>query len=327
MNLFSMVFLALITLSPFASAQQIKHIHFLIPGGEGGGWDNTAKSVAKVLKNSNLVESVSLENMSGDGGSKALSYLIKTAKTQKNTLMINSTPIVIDSLQRAYHYSFKDLTPIASLITDYQVLAVRVDSKMQTFQDVLNKLNNSEEKLHIGGGSNRGGMDHLIAMQVFKSANQDIKQIHYISYDAGGEAYIGLLNKDIDILSTGLSEVLNKHKKGDVRIIGITSSWPIEQAKDIPTFKSMGINVSFSNWRGFFGPPGLNEQRVKKTQEILKLMLQTPQWKNIEIKNGWDSFYKEGDDFKEFLLNQEKGIGSMTRVGNLMTYFKETLWI
>ena len=51
--------------------QVVDSIHFLIPGGAGGGWDGTARGTGEALTNAGLVGSASFENMSGGGGGKA----------------------------------------------------------------------------------------------------------------------------------------------------------------------------------------------------------------------------------------------------------------
>ncbi len=77
------------------AAPQIDSIHFLIPGGAGGGWDGTARGTGEALMAAGLVGSASYENMSGGGGGKAIGYLIENAESNHGTLMVNSTPIVI----------------------------------------------------------------------------------------------------------------------------------------------------------------------------------------------------------------------------------------
>ena len=73
-------------------------IHFLVPGGAGGGWDGAARGTGEALTNAGLIGNASYENMSGGGGGKAIGHLIENADSNHDTLMVNSTPIVILSL-------------------------------------------------------------------------------------------------------------------------------------------------------------------------------------------------------------------------------------
>ena len=107
----------------------VDEVHFLIPGGAGGGWDGTARGVGEALTKSGLIESASYENLSGGGGGKAIASLIEKADQSHDTLMVNSTPIVIRSLTKVFPQSFRDLTPIAAVIGDYGAFVVPKDSK------------------------------------------------------------------------------------------------------------------------------------------------------------------------------------------------------
>jgi len=294
--------------SSFASS--VESVHFLIPGGAGGGWDGTARGVGEALKKSNLVEETSFENMSGGGGGKAIAHLIETASKQKNTIMVNSTPIVIRSLQGVFPQSFRDLSLVASVVADYQVLVVKPDSKFQNWEDVLKAFKANPRKVKIAGGSSRGSMDHLVAAQVFQAAGGDPKAVRYVPYDAGGKALAGLLTGEVDILSTGFGEVLEKHKKGQVRIIGVSSKDPIE---GIPSFKSMGTDAYFANWRGFFGAPNLSDERIAALNDVLKKMYDTPEWEVVRARNGWTNLYQPSAEFKTFLEAQEKTIGTLMK--------------
>jgi len=291
-------------------ASSVESIHFLIPGGAGGGWDGTARGVGEALKKSGLVQKTSFENMSGGGGGKAIAHIIETASKQKNTIMVNSTPIVIRSLQGVFPQSFRDLSLIASVIADYQVLVVRPDSKFKNWDDVLKAFKANPRKLKIAGGSSRGSMDHLVAAQIFQAAGGDPKTVRYVPYDAGGKALAGLLTGEVDVLSTGFGEVLEKHKKGQVRIIGVTSKDSID---GIPSFKSMGTDAFFANWRGFFGAPNLSQARIDALNKVLKKMYSTPEWEAVRARNGWTNLYQPGDKFKVFLEAQEKTIGSLMK--------------
>ncbi|MGA1931622.1 tripartite tricarboxylate transporter substrate binding protein [Arcobacter sp. YIC-464] len=291
-------------------ASTVDKVHFLIPGGAGGGWDGTARGVGEALKNSNLVKETSFENMSGGGGGKAIAYLIETAAKQQDTLMVNSTPIVIRSLQGVFPQSFRDLTLVSSVVADYGALVVKTDSKYKTWADVKAEFDKNPRKVKIAGGSSRGSMDHLVAAQVFKAAGGNPISVRYVAYDAGGKALAGLLTGEVDVLSTGLGEVLEKHKKGEVRIIGITAN---EDIDGIPSFKGMGVDAYFANWRGFFAAPNLPQEKVDAFAATLEKMYDTKEWEDVRKRNGWTNLYQPKEEFTTFLEKQEKIISSLMK--------------
>jgi putative tricarboxylic transport membrane protein len=93
----------------------MQNVHFLIPAGPGGGWDGTARGIGEAMIKSGLVSDVSFENLSGGGGGRAIAKLIETAPRQKNTLLINSTPMVVRSLQKIFPQSCGDIFTKASV--------------------------------------------------------------------------------------------------------------------------------------------------------------------------------------------------------------------
>ena len=88
------------------AAPIVEKTHFLIPGGAGGGWDGTARGVGEALTKSGLLGQATYENMSGGGGGKAIGYLIENAASNHDTLMVNSTPIIIRSLVGRFPHNF-----------------------------------------------------------------------------------------------------------------------------------------------------------------------------------------------------------------------------
>ena len=117
----------------FAEGHQVlEDIHFLIPGGAGGGWDGTARGTGEALTKAGLIGSASYENMSGGGGGKAIGYLIENADSNHGTLMVNSTPIVIRSLTGVFPHNFRDLTLVSGTIGDYAAMVVGKDSPINS---------------------------------------------------------------------------------------------------------------------------------------------------------------------------------------------------
>ena len=296
-----------------AAMADVDSIHFLIPGGAGGGWDGTARGTGEALTKAGLVGKASFENMSGGGGGKAIAYMIENAESNEGTLMVNSTPIVIRSLTGVFPQSFRDLTPIAGTIGDYAALVVSADSDINSFQDLVDIYNNDPSELAIAGGSVAGGMDHLVAAMAMKSAGADPLNVNYLPFDAGGEAMASLLSGEADALSTGLSEAVALAEQGEVRILVHTGGERVDVVPNVPTLQEQGFDATFVNWRGFFGAPGLSEAKQAEYVKALGDMYTTDAWEEVRARNGWVNIYNPGADFTSFLEAQEAEIGGLMK--------------
>lgn len=301
------------TLSMGSANAAVDDIHFLIPGGAGGGWDGTARGVGEALTKSGLIDRASFENLSGGGGGKAIANLIEKADQSNGTLMVNSTPIVISSLSKVFPQSFRDLTPIAAVIGDFGAFVVPTSSNYQTFSQVVNDFNANPRSVSIAGGSARGSMDHLVAAMAFKAAGGDARRLKYVAYDAGGTAMAGILSGEAQLLSTGFSEAVVLANAGEVRILAITGDERSSTAPDVPTLKELGYDASFVNWRGFFGAPGLSDEAANEYADLLSKMYDTAEWQVVRDRNGWTEIFKPRAEFVAFLENQEAVIGDLMR--------------
>ena len=295
------------------SNQVVDSIHFLIPGGAGGGWDGTARGTGEALTGSGLVGTASYENMSGGGGGKAIGFLIENADSNQGTLMVNSTPIIIRSLTGVFPQNFRDLTLIAGTIGDYAAIVVGKDSPINSMADLIATYDADPSATAVGGGSVPGGMDHLVAAMVMEAAGKDALGVKYIPYDAGGKAMAALLSGEIAALSTGFSEAVDLANAGEVKIIGVTAPERVDAYPDAPTMKEQGIDTEFVNWRGFFGAPGLPAEKVAAYQDAIAKMYDTPEWEAVRARNGWVNIHNSGAAFNTFLENQEKVIGDLMK--------------
>ncbi len=294
-----------------AMASAAERVHFLVPGGAGGGWDTTARGVGEALSRSGLIEVASYENLSGGGGSRAMAHLIETASRQTRTLMISSSPIILRSLRKVFPQSYRDLTPIASVIVDYGAFVVRTDSPYLNWQDVVEDFRRNPRGINIAGGSSRGSMDHIVAALAFKKSGAEARQVKYIPYNAGGHAMVGLLSGECQLLSTGLSEAVALAEQGEVRILAMTAPARVDGLPDVPTLVEQGIPATFANWRGFFAAPGISAQARIAFEQLLEGLYDTPQWEAIRRTRGWTNLYIAGEAFETFLQEQEQEMSAL----------------
>ncbi|WP_197483458.1 Bug family tripartite tricarboxylate transporter substrate binding protein [Paenibacillus elgii] len=292
-----------------------KPIVIVAPSGAGGGWDKTARSVAKTLAESKAVgQPITVENKPGGGGAVFMAEYATKDKKDNYKLFVSSPPILINNLKKEGNspYGYKDTTPLAQLTKDYGALVVSANSKFKDMKSVIEALKTDPTKVTVAGGSAPGSMDHLIAVLPAYKSGIDPKKVKYVSYDGGGEAMTSLLGGNADVIATDASSVGEYVKAGKVRVLAVTAPNRLSgELKDVPTLKEQGIDAEFNIWRGIFGPKEMGKDELAFWDAKLKEMSDTEIWKKELQVNVWEKDYKNAADFKAFLAQQESQVKDM----------------
>ncbi|MBK5241332.1 tripartite tricarboxylate transporter substrate binding protein [Clostridium sp.] len=278
-------------------------MEFIAPGGAGGGWDLTIRTVAKVLEDTELVSvPMPITNKPGGGGGITLAYM-QEKKDADNLIAVYSPPIILINLNGSTEFSYKDTTPLAGLISDYAAFAVNKGSKYTNINEVMDALKKDPKSVKIGGNSAAGSMDHIQFLIIAKAAGvKDLKQIDFISFQDGGAA-AQLLGNHIDLLTTGISDVAQLAEAGEITVLAQSADKRIGTGvvAEIPTCIEEGIDATFTNWRGLFAPKDMPDYAVEYWQDTLGKMVETPEWIAACKTNGWDQKYLNTADFNTFL--------------------------
>ncbi|WP_186763842.1 tripartite tricarboxylate transporter substrate binding protein [Planomicrobium sp. CPCC 101079] len=287
-------------------------ITIVAPSGAGGGWDLTARSIAKTMSATKLIEEpITVENKPGGGGAVYMAeYATKEAENDY-MMLVKSPPILINNNKAEGNspYGYKDTTPLAQLTRDYGAIVVREDSKFQTLTDVLEAIKADPTAVTLAGGSAPGSMDHLVGILPAFEYGIDPKAVKYVSYDGGGEAVAALLGDNADVIATDASTIAEYVKSGDVRVLAVSSPERLEgELSEVPTFMEEGIDAEFTIWRGIFGPKNMSDNAKEYWSTKLEEMSKTEEWKQELEQNGWQSEYKDAAGFEEYLQTQEKVI-------------------
>ncbi len=279
------------------------NLDFIAPGGAGGGWDLTIRTTAKVLKDTGLVtNAMPITNKPGAGGGVTLSHL-QTLDGNDDTIVVYSPPLLLINLNGSSEFSYKDTTPLARLIADYGAFVVPKDSKYTNINQIMDALKEDPKSVKIGGNSSAGSMDHIQFLMMAKAAGvENLNQIDYISFQDGG-ATAQILGGHVDLLSTGLGDVEALVASGDLTVLAHTADHRVGEGvlAEIPTCIEEGIDGTFVNWRGIFGPPNMPDYAVEYWSNKLGEMVETPEWAAACTKNGWDKLYLNSADFTSFL--------------------------
>lgn len=312
MKILSMV-LSILTMNALA-----EQLHFVIPVAPGGGMDGTSRAVGRTLRSIGLVDNVSFENIAGAGGGRGLSAFVENQRRYRGALLVNSTPLIVRSLQKLFPLGFRELTPIVGLIADYGIFVVRKDDTRENWQEILNELATNPRANTFGGGSVRGSLDHIVLGLALDAASIDSRKVRYVPYDGGGKAMLALLGGEIDVLSTGLGETLSFIQSGSVRVLAITAPVRADAAPNVPTLTELGYPVKFANWRGLFAPRDIpNNVRIRHIERF-RTLTKSLAWKSVLNTQGWQGLNLFGEDFSGYLEDQEALLEStMTKLGFL----------
>lgn len=285
-------------------------IEIVAPAGAGGGWDTTARMAAQVFSEEGIIdESIGVVNKEGGGGAVGWAY-IANFEGNPHKLFVASPPIIFIPLNGQSEYSHEDFTPISNLIADYAAFAVREDSEWDSINDLFDDMKEDPESITVVGTSSPGSMDHMQFVQIAKAAGVDVTKIKYVSAQDGA-GLTQLLNGSVDVYSTGVAETVEQVKAGNIKVLGVTSEERLkgEVLEDFPTVIEQGIDETFVNWRGFFGPPNMDAEALAYYEAKFKELSDSDAFAEIREQFGWEEQYLTSEEYSQFLDEQKESIG------------------
>jgi putative tricarboxylic transport membrane protein len=296
--------LAAVTAGLFAApAFAQMELKIMAPAAPGGGWDQTARAMQQALTAEKIARSVQVVNVPGAGGTVGLAQFINGAKGDGNQLMVNGFVMVGSLLMNKSPVSLDQVTPIARLTQETQVIVVPANSPIKTAQDLAEAVKKDVAKTTFAGGS-AGGVDHIMAAMFVGAVGADASKVNYVPFSGGGESLAAIL--------AGFGEYEGQIKAGKLRAIGVSSPQRLPGV-DVPTFKEQGVDLVITNWRSVVAAPGISEAQKKALADAVDKLVKSAAWKDIVKQKGWDDAYLAGEDFAKFLKEEQARVSAVLR--------------
>ena len=289
-----------------AASGPVTGLRVLVPNSPGSGYDQTARAATKAMEDADLAKTVEVFNVAGAGGTVGLQRLVNE-KGNADLLMQMGLGVVGAEFTNKSKATLAETTPIAGLIEEAEVIVVPKDSPYTDLASLTEAWKADPGKMPVGGASNPGGPDHLTPMLLAEEVGVDPKTVNYVPYDGGGELLAGILGRKLAFAATGVSEVAEQAKAGDLRILAVTSDEPVEGV-DAPTLKDEGVDLTFANWRGLVAAPGITDGEREKLVDLVKQMHDSPEWKQALETNGWTDAFMTGNEFGDFLESEDERV-------------------
>lgn len=282
-----------------------------IPNSPGGGYDQTGRAAVGVMEADHVTGGTwEVTNILGAGGSVALTRLMGAAGDE-HTLMTVGLGVVGSAYSFGLDYKLTDATPLAQLIEDQEGVLVPGNSPFETIEDFVEAWQDDPHGVVVGGGSSPGGPDHLFPMQLASTIDIDPTRVRYVPYDGGGPLTSALLGEKIQVGFSGLGEFEGQIKTGDLRVLAVSGEQRMDGlAAEVPTLTESGVDLVFTNWRGVMAPPDISDARRADLIEYLTTMHDSQGWQDALEKNGWTDAFVTGDDYGQFLEEQDARVAS-----------------
>lgn len=284
-----------------------KTIELVAPANPGGGWDMLCRVVQKSLTDEKLVEkNVIVVNKPGGGGASGWTYL-KGKKGQGEYLAATSTLIMLNNLLGSSDLTYKDFSAIAMLQAEWISVTVASNSPYKNIKDLFEAIKANPSAVPVGVGPTLGNNDHLVFLQLAKAYGIPATKIKFIVYPgAGGEIIPALLGGHIKATVIGLAEVMEQHKAGKMRVLGISADKRLDTMADVPTYKEQGVDVVFPHWRGIIGAPDMTPEMVAYWDDVFAKMVQTKTWKEQVANLNWTTTYQNSKEHTAYLAKSTK---------------------
>jgi putative tricarboxylic transport membrane protein len=282
-------------------------LKMMIPANPGGGWDQTGRNLAAAMQSAKLVSGVQFDNKGGAAGTIGLAQFVNGSKGDPNAVMVGGMVMVGGIILNKSPVNLSQVTPIARLTSEWEVIVVPANSPHKTMADLVKALKENPGKVAWGGGS-AGGTDHILVGLIAKEVGVDPAKTNYVPFKGGGEAIAAILGGHVTAGVSGLGEFSEQIKAGKMRALAQSSPKKLE---NIPSLKEQGINVELGNWRGVFGAPGISPAQRDALVKLVRSATETPAWKSTLEKLGWEPWFLAGDDYKKFLDEDTKRVGAI----------------
>lgn len=291
-----------------------KSVEFVVQAAAGGGSDIFARTIAKILADEKIV-TVPIQVVNKPGGSGAIAYsYLNGKKGDPHVIASMTVGYLTTPIQGHSPVSYKNFTNTAVLAVEDYVGVVRADSPYKTLKDLIAAAKQKPNGIRVGGAS-PSGSDAIIRNRLEKAAG--IK-LNFIVFQSGGEVNAALLGGNVDFASPNPSEATQLMKAGRLRALAMFSPERLDNFKDVPTAKELGLDVTLDQFRGVVAAGGITKDQAQFWEDAMVKMAKSAGFKKYIDDNGLRPLLKTGAEALKYLDSENQSYTAiLTELGTV----------
>ena len=300
-----------------AEAYPNKPVLFITHSGPGGGMDTMLRRITDIMAKEKLVsQQMRVENVQGGSGAKAMTTLVKRKGDDHVLAGITSVWVAAPLISPDVKVSYKDMTTIALLGLDPNLVVVRADSRFKTMKELLDFAKANPNKIKQAGASvtSTPNFDRL-AIAEATGATWD-----YVAFPSGGEAVTAVLGGHVDLVIGQPADMGGHLSAGALRAIASFSESRLAGYPNVPTLRELGITarVGRGTVRGIVAPPDIPASAVHYWEEVLRKLIKTQGYQQLSSEIELFPKFLTSKEFRQFLDEETDTMAkSLARLGDI----------
>jgi len=235
-------------------------VEFIVPWGPGGGADQLARRVGKLLE-PDLGVSVPVINVPGATGNTGMAKLL-SAPPDGHSIACFIADTLGTLAGGKGRYKLSDLIPLGVMIRQPTGLFVKTDAKWKNFDELLADAKKSDIKAGITGF---GSPDE---MHVNKF-NEKGAKFRSVPFAAPAERYASILGGHADVLVEQAGDVKAFLNGKQMRPVLFFAESPQVGYEDVPLASKYGVTFAISQFRSIVMRAGTDPAHVKAMSAAL----------------------------------------------------------
>jgi tripartite-type tricarboxylate transporter receptor subunit TctC len=268
----------------------------LFPAGSSA--DVTARLLAQGMAKQ-LGANVVVVNRPGAGGAIGYKH-VASQKPDGYNIVWNS-----NSISTAHHsgqlaVDYRAFDPVARVLIESPVLAVRGDSRWKTLTDLISDAKTRPGKITVAN-SGIGSHTHLTAVALFRAVGADVVDVPY----SAAQVVPNLLGGHVDVMVQLPGALAGHVQGGAIRILATVTHKRDTALPNIPTAQEQGVDVALDAWRGIAVPKGTPRNVVAALEAAIRATVETPEFVQGSEKFAVRPAFLPTQEFGELIARED----------------------
>lgn len=263
-------------------------IDYVIGVAPGGSVDLYARGIGNALESLGLVNGqvVLAQNKVGAGGAIAMQHL-KTMAGNAHHLGTFHTGSIAGAATGMLKADPRDFVPVAMMVEETSLVAVRADSTLQTGTDLVAAMKADPTRLRVAVAPVPGLNTHMAIAKPLKAAGVAIDRMTVVPFRSSGDSVVALIGGHVDLVSATAPTILPHVASGKLKILASAARERGTGAlADVKTWREQGVAADYVSYNGVMLPPGVDAEQIRFWEDALRKVANDKAWLAMVEKTG-----------------------------------------